>query len=267
VAGTVRGAGGQPLAGAPVRVTGQPWLALSGTDGSYRLIAPTGSVQLAATDVGTGNSDFVEATVTDPASRVAINFSTVPRGPRVLSVSPVGGAINVPPVTPIIVTFSKPVNPATLVSGGIRLLAGTNPVPVAGALTLNLRNTIATLLPNNPLEFGITHTLVLSSNITDLNGLALEGPRQFTFETSKNVVRTELIKQLGNTQGGLPFTMVFNRAGNVAARKMGQLLPAELEVWSVALGIGITAAVGLFFGLYPALQAARLDPIEALRRE
>jgi putative ABC transport system permease protein len=44
-------------------------------------------------------------------------------------------------------------------------------------------------------------------------------------------------------------------------------VPAAIEPWSVALGIGITAMVGLFFGLYPAARAARLDPIEALRKE
>ena len=44
-------------------------------------------------------------------------------------------------------------------------------------------------------------------------------------------------------------------------------VPAAVEPWSVALGIIITALVGLFFGLYPASRAARLDPIEALRKE
>ncbi len=44
-------------------------------------------------------------------------------------------------------------------------------------------------------------------------------------------------------------------------------LPAAVEPWSVMLGISVTAIVGLFFGLYPAMRAASLDPIEALRKE
>ena len=68
-----------------------------------------------------------------------------------------------------------------------------------------------------------------------------------------------------STFGGLVGTVLGFTAANIISRVSP--LPAIVEPWSVLLGISMTAFVGLFFGLYPALRAARLDPIEALRRE
>ena len=65
--------------------------------------------------------------------------------------------------------------------------------------------------------------------------------------------------------GGVLGTML--GAGIAIAISSFTPIPAAIEVWSVALGIGITALVGLVFGLYPAMRAAALDPIEALRKE
>ena len=47
----------------------------------------------------------------------------------------------------------------------------------------------------------------------------------------------------------------------------GQSIPSIVAPESIMLAFSVSAAVGLFFGIYPAMRASRLNPIEALRYE
>jgi putative ABC transport system permease protein len=54
---------------------------------------------------------------------------------------------------------------------------------------------------------------------------------------------------------------------SLIARLVWESLPASVPLWSAVAGIVMSVSVGLFFGLWPANKAARLDPVVALRYE
>jgi putative ABC transport system permease protein len=72
-------------------------------------------------------------------------------------------------------------------------------------------------------------------------------------------------------------TVVLSTSGGLFGVLLGILIPYVVESasgmktivtpWSIALSFGISAGVGVIFGLYPASRAAAMDPIVALRRE
>ena len=92
------------------------------------------------------------------------------------------------------------------------------------------------------------------------------GIRKAVGATRGNILSQFLIEAIVLTAIGGFIGLVIGEVASLLMNKYSPL-PAYVPLWAIALGIGLSAAVGLIFGLWPAWKAARLDPIEALRWE
>lgn len=66
--------------------------------------------------------------------------------------------------------------------------------------------------------------------------------------------------------GGL-IGMLFGWGVSRVVRVAMPSLPTVVPLWAAGLGVAVSVGIGVFFGIWPASKAARLDPVEALRYE
>lgn len=186
VQGVARDRNGQPAAGLAVRVG--PWLAFSDATGRYRLLSPAGAGEVNLLDPRTGDTGFAQFTVSAGLPTTRIDVESAARGPRIVAVSPFDKATNVPRVSAVTLTFDKPLNPASVLGDGVRIV-GPDGATIPASLSLNLARTVATLLPSTQLPAGKRMAVAVAESVVDTTGLPVIGTRQFEFTTEGDAIR------------------------------------------------------------------------------
>ncbi|MDQ3283700.1 MAG: ABC transporter permease [Acidobacteriota bacterium] len=128
---------------------------------------------------------------------------------------------------------------------------------------------------------GITLAMIFISSIALLVGgvgvmnimlvSVTERTREIGIRKAIGAVRRDIVQQF------LVEAMTLSGIGGVIGIALGlaiaalvramEWLPTTTPIWSIVVGLVVSVSIGLFFGIYPAYKAARLDPVEALRYE
>lgn len=92
------------------------------------------------------------------------------------------------------------------------------------------------------------------------------GLRRSVGATQLDIARQFLAEVLAQCLAGGLAGVTLGFAGALALSQLTPF-PASVQPWVALLGLGLASAIALIFGIYPAMRAARLDPVVALRSE
>jgi putative ABC transport system permease protein len=153
---------------------------------------------------------------------------------------------------------------ADATSPGFNLVTQDNIIDAQASTTEAFRNLLAWVAGISLVVGGIGIMNIMLVSVTErtreigLRQALGARPRDVRLQFLLEAVMLSLIGGLVGVITGVGGSYLFNELGTMRT---------ELVTESIPLAFGAAAAVGIFFGYYPATQAAQLDPIEALRRE
>jgi putative ABC transport system permease protein len=93
------------------------------------------------------------------------------------------------------------------------------------------------------------------------------GVRKAIGARPKDIVRQFLVEAVTLTGTGGIIGVALGAGISFLINKLLPSLPSSVPLWSVIAAVTGSMSVGLFFGIYPAMKAAKLHPVEALRYE
>jgi putative ABC transport system permease protein len=93
------------------------------------------------------------------------------------------------------------------------------------------------------------------------------GVRKALGARRRDIIGQFLIEAMTLTGAGGILGILFAASIVMLLSAVAPSLPSKTPAWALIAGFGVSVSVGLFFGVWPAVKAARLDPVEALRYE